>query len=122
MWREEVSATMTGTAQRRDTGFTLDFPRADSHSPHLVMSCTEHWFDVAPAKAVVIAGDDCAPLRSLATERIELLVCATRQETTPFAASPGIEQVIPANPDCGDRPTMYRRVAADGSVAQALAR
>jgi hypothetical protein len=122
MWHEEVSATMTGTAQQRYTGFALDFPRDDPDSPHLVMSCTEQWFDVASARAIVIAGVGCAPLEwSLATERIKLLACATRHEATPFAASPGLEEVIPPNPDCGDRPPMYRRVATDGSVAQALA-
>jgi hypothetical protein len=125
-WQREASAPMTGTAERRDTGFLLDFPRADPKSPHEVMSCTEQGFDVAPAKAIVIGANGCAPIKwSLPTERVKLLACASGRDATPtpFAASPGLEEVVPPSPDCdrrADRPKMYRRVAADASVVPAL--
>jgi hypothetical protein len=120
-WQNEGSATMTGTAERRDTGLVLDLPRPDPRSPHLVMGCTEHWVEVAPANAIVLARSDCA--WSLTTERIKVLACVTKGEMTPFAPFPGVEQVDPDHEtmQCDDRP-MYRRVPADGSVAPAVAR
>jgi hypothetical protein len=119
-WHSEAHATMTGTAQRRDTGFVLDFQRPELHAERLRIECTEQWFDVAPATAV-ITRPHCA--WSVATERTKVLGCVSLGETTPYAPSPGIEQVDPDHETtrCDGRP-MYRRVPGDGSVAQALAR
>ena len=74
----------------------------------------------------MIGANGCAPIKwSYSTERVKLLACVAGRDTTPtpFAASPGLEEVVPPSPDCDqgdDRPKMYRRVAADASVLPAL--
>jgi hypothetical protein len=107
-WQRETHATMTGTAQRRDTGIELDFQRPDSRQRHLGMRCTEQWLEVAPANAMVIL-PDCA--WSAATERTKVLGCLSLGETTPFAPSPGIEQVDPdhESTECAGRPDVSTR-------------
>jgi hypothetical protein len=72
----------------------------------------------------VIDKPGCAPLAwSTATERVRLLGCNSTSSTpTVFGPLPGIEQVHFANAGRGDRDPIFRRVAADQSVAVAVAR
>jgi hypothetical protein len=121
-WYREGAVTVTGTAKRDGTGFRLEFQRPDRRRPSLVMSCTEQWIDVAPANAHLTVGTDCA--WSLPAERVKVLACAMPREptATPFAPAPGIEEIDPDSETTPCGGPFYRRVPADGSVAQALAR
>lgn len=117
MWSEAVELTMTGTAAKQPTGFRIELLR--ERGPKLLVSCTEKDFEVAPPGAVVIQSPSCGPLSwSLPTERARLLACDDTSGVPMFLApGPGIERVHLVTAGCGNRAPMFRRVAADRSIA-----